>query len=258
MTHDPSYRRILHKMGYYGYQQGLIYHHLNQEGGWNNHHQKCRSFILKAMDFYQPDKITVLGSGWLLELPLTEMVERTGLVSLIDIIHPPEVITQTTGMKNVELVEADITGGLIEEVWKKAGRRTFLNKLRSLGEIIIPEYQLVADPGMVISLNILTQLESQPERFLKARSKGTDDEYINFRKAIQSMHLRLLQKHKAVLITDKAEVFIETGGRTVEKATLLIDLPSGKAREEWIWDFDLKGTVFNKKKSVFKITATLI
>ena len=92
MTHSISYRRMLNKMGYYNYQNGLIYHHINQHGGWENHEEHCRGFIIKALDFYKPEKVTVLGSGWLLELPLAELVERTGKICLVDIVHPPDVI----------------------------------------------------------------------------------------------------------------------------------------------------------------------
>jgi phenylpyruvate tautomerase PptA (4-oxalocrotonate tautomerase family) len=258
MTYDPSYRRILHKMGYYEYQRGLIYHHLNQEGGWNSHQQHCRDFILKAIDHYRPVKITVLGSGWLLDLPLAEMAEKTGKVVLADIIHPPEVIRQTAGMKNVELIEQDLTGGLIEEVWKKAGKRTFLNRLSSLDKIYIPEYKPVNDPGMVISLNIITQLETQPERLLRKKSKATEAEFRHFRKEIQSGHLRFLQRYKSILITDIAEVITETGGKTDEKVTILVELPAGRAREDWIWDFDLLQADYNKKMSVFKICALIL
>ncbi len=67
----------------------------------------------------------------------------------------------------MELSEQDVSGGLIEEVWNKAGKRTFLNRLSSLETIVIPEYQPVEDPGLVISLNILTQLEVLPERLLR-------------------------------------------------------------------------------------------
>ena len=147
-------------MGYYSYQSGLIYRHLNQAGGWDAHLGHCRNFILKAVNLYKPEKITVLGSGWLLELPLAEMVEMTSKIILIDIVHPPEVYSQTGSFGNIELREEDVTGGLINEVWQKTRRYSFLNRLKTLDDIVIPEYNPQSDPGMVISLNILTQLES--------------------------------------------------------------------------------------------------
>ncbi len=128
MTHSISYRRMLTRMGYYNYQKGLLIHHVNQEGGWENHLEHCRGLIIRALDMYNPEKVTVLGSGWLLDLPLAEMLERTGKVCLIDIIHPPDVTSQVHRYKNVELIEQDITGGLIEEVWQTTRQIFVLQK----------------------------------------------------------------------------------------------------------------------------------
>jgi hypothetical protein len=258
MAHSPSYRRILHKMGYYDYQQGLIYRHLNQKNGWDSHLEHCRNFILKAIDLINPEKITVYGSGWLLELPLAEMDERVKTIILADIVHPPEVISQTAKLKNVKLVEEDVSGGLIEEVWKIAGKRTFLNKLTSLKEILIPEYQPVEDPGMVISLNILTQLEVLPEKLLRKKTKASGDELTEFKREIQEKHIRFLKNYKSVLITDFAEIFTDLKGGEVEQKTIVTTVPDGKVREEWIWDFDLLHADYNKKRSVFKVVALIL
>ena len=244
-------------MGYYNYQQGLLNHHLNQEENWNNHNRQCRSFILRAVDFFRPEKITVLGSGWLLDLPLAEMADKTGKIVLIDIIHPPEVVAQTSGIKNVELVEEDITGGLIKEVWEKAGRRNFLNRLPTLDAIHIPDYQPADDPGMVISLNILTQLEILPGKLLKQKSKASESQFIKFREEIQKKHLLFLAKHKSVLMTDIAELVTDSKGNKTGRPTLAVQLPEGRERDEWIWDFDLLGNDFRQKKFIFKIAAIM-
>lgn len=257
MTHSISYRRLLNKMGYYNYQNGLIYRHLSQEGGWDSHLEHCRSFILKALDFYKPEKVTVLGSGWLLELPIAELIEKTTKVSLVDIVHPPEVISQTGSYTNVELVEQDVTGGLIEEIWKKTGKYSFFNKLQSLESIKIPEYIPVSDPGMVISLNILTQMENLLIEFLKKRSKISDVEFLRFRSEIQKKHIDFLKKYESVLISDIAEVVTDQSGSSTTIPTLITELPSGRFSEEWIWDFDLKGSDYYNNRSFMKVTAVV-
>ena len=259
MTHTSSYRRILHKMGYYDYQHGLIYRHIKQQGRWDKHLERCRNMIIRAIDQFKPEKITVLGSGWLLELPLAEMIERTQKIVLVDIVHPPEVITQTAEYTNIHIVEEDVTGGLIELIWKKAGNRTFLNRLRSLTDIVVPEYTPGSDPGMVISLNILTQLEILPLKLLRRKCrKAAEDDFMTIRKEVQNNHIRFLENHKSILISDIAEIFKKAGGDTYENSTVVVELPRGKEREEWSWDFDLTGTDYNRKNSVFKIAAILI
>lgn len=257
MGYDAKYRIILHRMGYYAYQQGLIYRHLNQEGGWNSHLKNCRNFILKAADYYKPSVITVLGSGWLLDIPLKELAERTSQINLVDVVHPPEVKAQVSGMKNVFLREEDVSGGLIREVWQKAGHRFFFNKLHSIDEIKIREYQPGYKPGLVISLNILTQLESMPLKLLLKKADVSGEVLLNFRKEIQNKHISFLTKHKSVLITDTSEVVTENSGEVNEVKSVLADLPAGKEASEWTWDFDLRMSDYYNKRSVFKVSAIL-
>jgi len=240
-------------MGYYAYQNGLIHNHLNQEGGWDIHLECCRSFIKRAIEVYKPGKVTVLGSGWLLDLPLAEMLEMTEMIYLVDIIHPPEVVRQAGSFKNIILVEQDITGGLIEEVWNTKRKYSFFRKLKSLESIIIPEYAPDFDPGIVISLNILTQLESQLLDCLKKWSDISEEELIRFRKGIQEKHIDFLMKHRSVLITDYAEVLTKKSGEVTTIPSLFVELPQGQFSEEWTWNFDLKGRDYYNSRSVIKV-----
>ena len=244
-------------MGYYDYQRGLIVHHLHDEGSWNTHLKNSRNFILKSLDIYKPRVVTVFGSGWLLDLPLLEINEMADEINLIDIIHPPEVKSQVADMKKVILREDDVTGGLIEEVWKKASPKTFLNKLRSFEEIKINKYQPGFDPGLVISLNILTQLETLPVEFLRKKSNADEESFLQLRKIIQQNHLSFLENNKSVLITDRAEVVTESSGKTSEIKSVLVDLPEGRIREDWTWNFDLKQSDYYTRRSVFKVSGII-
>jgi hypothetical protein len=258
MAFSDSYRRILNRLGYYDYQHGFIVRHLNQKTGWNSHLEKCRSFIIKALEVHKPEKVTILGSGWLLELPLTEMLESVNKIYLVDIIHPPEVIEQVSNLKGVELKTDDVSGGLIEEVWRKTSKIPFFRKLKSLSDIVIPDYKPDYDPGMVISLNILTQLETLPVKQLLKKSRINDYELKRFRNEIQLKHITFLKKYKSVLITDVTEIFTDNSGNVEEKQSVIADLPEGLYREEWTWDFDLKGSDYYEKRSVFKVNAIII
>lgn len=245
-------------MGYYRYQNGLIYRHLNQKGGWDDHLEHCRSFILKALDLYKPQKVTVFGSGWLLELPVAEMIEKDFNICLIDIVHPPDVIKQTRELKNVELAEIDVTGGLIEQVWNATGKYSLFGKMNSIDSITIPEFVPESDPGIVISLNILTQLESLIIRFLKKRLNAREEEYSRLRSEIQNKHLDFLKKHRSVLISDIAEVITNRSGDSEAISTLATELPSGRMREEWIWNFDRTGEDLYNSTSILKVVALTI
>jgi hypothetical protein len=257
MAHSLTYRRMLTRMGYYNYQNGLIYRHLNQDDGWQGHLGNCRRFILKAIDLYNPAKITVLGSGWLLDLPFTEIIERGIKICLIDIIHPPDVINQVIGIRNAELMEQDITGGLIDEVWQMRRKLVIIKRYQSLNSVIVPEFRLNDDPGMVISLNILTQLESMPLDFLRKRSNLREEEVNVLRKKLQQQHIDLLKKYQSVLITDYAELIKSRAGDTKTITTLIADLPPGSYREDWIWKFDQTGADLYNCRSQFKVLAQI-
>ena len=257
MNHTVSYRRMLSRMGYYNYQNGLIYHHINQEGGWENHQAHCRSIILKALELFKPEKVTVLGSGWLLDLPLAELVERTQKIFLVDIVHPPDVINQVGRFKNVELIEQDVTGGLIEEVWQKGRKYSLFNKLRSLENINVPEFKPDFDTGMIISLNILTQLESLPVDFIKKRSLIKEEDFNLFRAEIQKKHIDFLMRNRSVLISDYAEVITSRIGDIKTIPTLVTDLPACRFSEEWTWNFDQTCADLYNSRSQFKIIALI-
>ena len=258
MTLNSEYRRMLHKLGYYNYHNAFIHRHLNQEGGWDSHLEHCRNFIIKALDYNKPEKVTILGSGWLLELPLVEMIERTKKVCLIDIIHPPGVISQVGSLGNVEFIEEDVTGGLIEEVWQKAGKYSFLKKMKSLDEIKIPEYKPLTDPGMVLSLNILTQLEILPVAFIKKRSVIKDEEFNLFRKEIQKRHIDFLKRHRSVLISDYMEVFTDKSGKDTIVPTMVTDLPHPQFSEKWTWKFEQTEAYRYNSTSIMKVVALSI
>jgi len=245
-------------MGYYSYQRGLIYHHLDEQGSWDTHLKKCRGFILKAAEMVKPSVITVLGSGWLLDLPLSELYERTPEINLVDIVHPPEVREQIIKLGGVKLIELDVSGGLIAEVWKKAGNRTILNKLPSLETIEIPVFDPDFDPGMVISLNILTQLEALPAEYLRKKSYAREEDLLIFRRTVQEKHLSFLKNHKSVVITDISEVITEKSGKVKEVKSLLAELPDSPVREEWTWNFESRNRDYYRAWSVFKVIGSLL
>jgi hypothetical protein len=244
-------------LGYYNYQNGLIYRHIDQEEGWQYHLDHCRQFIIKALDIFKPDTVTVLGSGWLLDLPLAELVEQTQKIFLVDIVHPPDVIRQVERFGNVEIVELDITGGLVEEVWQKGRKYGFFNKMRSLEDIIVPEFTLHFNPGLVISLNILTQLESLLIDFIKKRSVISDLELNLFRTEIQKKHIDFIMRNRSVLISDFAEVITSRFGSIKTIPTLVTNLPVCQFREEWTWNFDQTGADLYNSRSQFKVVALM-
>src|SRR5210317_1415141 len=84
-------KRILRKMGYLADQQGIIDRYLRERGGWDSHLLKCREYILDKVNKLAISDITILGSGWLLDVPLEELSGLCNKITLIDIHHPRQV-----------------------------------------------------------------------------------------------------------------------------------------------------------------------
>jgi hypothetical protein len=258
MEVDGSYKRILHKLDYYNYQQGFIFRHLNQGTGWHEHISRCHRFILKAIEHYKPESVTILGSGWLLEIPLENILSKVKKIYLVDIIHPPGILQKAGKIPGIEFITDDISGGLIRVIWEKTSKLTFFRKLDTIKDIFIPEYKPGFDPGMIISLNILSQLDVLPLKYLKRKSRADDLELTNFRREIQTSHINFLKKYRSVLISDLTEIFMDRSGNKTENETVITEMPSGIYREDWIWNFDLKESDYHRKKSVLKVAAIII
>jgi hypothetical protein len=110
---------------------------------------------------------------------------------------------------------------------------------------------------MVISLNILTQLESLLVEFIRKRSKTEKEELKLFRAEIQKQHINFLMKHPSVLITDLAEVITSRTGSIETIPTMVTDLPPCRICEEWTWNFDMTGADLYNCRSHFKVLALL-
>ncbi len=92
--------------------------YLRESAGWNKHLERTRKFISDSFAHTEAESVAVLGSGWLLDVPLDHLIQRFRKVYLVDIHHPIQIRKKTAGMSQVELIEADLTGGAIEKIWQ--------------------------------------------------------------------------------------------------------------------------------------------
>lgn len=252
MSFSPVNKRILKKMGYLADQDGIIYRYLREQGGWDSHLLNCRDYIIKKVSKHNIKEITILGSGWLLDVPLEELSEICEKVTLLDIHHPPQTVKKVKDLANVKLVIDDITGGLIEEVWRKHKKKIF-----DPDAIEVPIYKLNFDPGLLISLNILTQTDTILNDFLINKTRLDIQQHRRFRERIQSAHLELLKSYPHLLITDFEEELIDIDKDSVIETNRLLftDLPDSGNGEEWSWIFDSSGEYYRRKRVIFKVVA---
>ncbi len=200
-----------------GYVRDLIAieaRHRRCRTSWEPHLQRSRRFVLKAADgLVLRDKVTVLGSGLLLDVPLAELSDAFTEVVLVDIVHMPAARTTAAAYANVRLVEADLTG-LVEDI--AAGR--------SVGTVATPTLP-EGDADLVVSLNLITQLGVMLGRY------GVDGP------ALAAAHLSALRvlPGRVALIGEAAREW-RLASEVVESDRPLDHLDLPVPDETWIWD----------------------
>lgn len=192
---------------------------------WKEHLERTRRFVLwSAANCPRQDKVTILGSGGLLDVPLDDLAEDFQEVVLVDIVQTPKIRRWAAQYDNVTLVEGDVTS-LLEAM--AADGSPPLDPPTPY----IPE----GDADLVVSLNLLGQLPLIPARHL---AKDTaKDKAAAFAEAVQRQHLRALQAlpGRICLITETLREWVADGEvEETEPAIGEIKLP--EPEQAWTWD----------------------
>ncbi len=251
------------KFGYKSDQQGIINRYIREKAGWDPHLANCKDFILNAVKQQKKGSIAILGSGWLLDVPLEELSNLCTKIFLVDIFHPTQVQHKASKFDNVELITYDITGGLIDEVdgmLKDIALKNYhefpVNLLRSKPQNFgLPESEKA---DLVISLNLLNQLDILLCDHLKQKIKLDDKQLLPLRKYIQQSHLNALLESNFVLITDYQLNATDKRDNQSKEPLVFIDLPDSSISKEWIWEFDNSGHYLNRKRVFFNVKALFI
>ncbi len=235
-------RKVLRRMGFIRDQHGIMNRYLREKSHWHAHLENTRRFISSSFTGVSAGSVAVLGSGWLLDVPIMELTERFRKVYLVDIFHPPQVRKRTEKLEQVELVEADLTGGAIEQVWRLT-REKGVKSLDSLVEKLLLEPPLSrVEPEVTVSVNLLNQLDIILFDFLKKKGYFRNEPADRFRSLIQSFHVEWISASPGCLITDTTELSTGKAGHESARPLIFTDLPEGFRKERWSWDFDTQGT----------------
>lgn len=234
-------QKITRRMGYLRDQDGIMNRYLRERDHWDQHLKRTRQFINDSFKGKTLESVAVLGSGWLLDVPLDEMRERFQTIYLVDIRHPPQIRKRTQHMNNVELLERDLTGGAMEQVWQAISNKGNTAPDRWMEEITLTSPLSRIKPDAIISVNLVSQLDTLLCEFLEKQGQYTDEQLIPFRAMIQSFHVKWISRNPGCLITDTLEQHRDKSGRETFKVLLHTDLPPGDRTERWSWDFDTHG-----------------
>ena len=230
--------------------------YLRESSQWKQHLEKTRNFISDSFAHTEAETVAVLGSGWLLDVPLDHLVQRFRHVYLVDIHHPIQIRKLTAGMSQVELIEADLTGGAIEKIWQYSRE----NKKASKDELDLDQIPLDPplahiQPDALISVNLLNQLDIILCDYILKQKPFQQEALTPFRAAIQAFHLDWISKKPACLVSDILEEVVDKNGVKSSKALLYTHLPEAMREDRWWWDFDSLGTYHPGSRTRMEVQA---
>jgi len=249
-------KKMVRKMKFISDQAGIMNRYLREQEHWDAHLRNTREFILGSFQDSQPKSLAVLGSGWLLDLPLKELSNKFKKILLVDVYHPPQIVKKVEKYSNVTLYETDLTGGGIKFCWnlRKENSEHLQTYVLDTFSPSIPD--LPFRPDAYISLNLLNQLDILLVEFLaKKKVPVIDAEVRRFRKNIQQFHIDWITRKPGCLVTDAVEMNHGPDNQTEERQLLYVDLPEARRSDEWTWDFDLAGTYHPGKETRMVVKA---
>jgi len=187
---------------------------------------------------------------------INELSQNFHEVILADILHPKQIIKKTNTLSNVHFLKEDLTGGLIEFIYKniKPGNKYLLNAL--IPEIKSFSYPIPDDIDFVISLNIVSQLSVIITDYLKSLNTFSENELKEIATVIQQTHVNSLPKNKTCLICDVEEELFDDENKFIGVNPLVFsELPFGNFSEKWKWKFDSSMTYRDDIKTYFNVIA---
>ena len=251
----PS-RRILSRMGLIKGQKGILNRYFRESEGWKKHLEETRQFILHSAENKETGVTAILGSGWLLDVPLEELSERFVEVHLYDLHHPPQIRKKAEAYPNVKLIQTDLTGGTIRQAYeavkkfRKGGEKILLNALAN------QPFRFVHPPDFIVSVNTLNQLNILITDYMRKKKAYTNKELLQLDGKIQQNHLDTMIPGKSCIITDFEEELYDQEGEWIGTNPLVyVNLPEGNFRRQWQWKFDTQMRYREEAQTFLNVTA---
>jgi hypothetical protein len=201
---------------------------------WQPHLDNTRSFVLSSAEMCRNrNKAVILGSGLLLDVPLAEITSMFRDVVLMDVVCLREVRKQIRTYNNVSFMECDVTN---------TAERLYQNGLKGIHELpeSVPSVPGIGqDCGLVVSLNILSQLWVVPRAHAARQMRGLNeyqvDEWCGRIVAAHYAYLRSLPCD-VCLVADYEFVKRDSGGRVISRGSTVYGLELPRPDASWTWN----------------------
>jgi hypothetical protein len=247
--------KIIRRMGYLRDQEGIMNRYLRETSNWDSHLSNTRKFILDSFRDPSLKTIAVLGSGWLLDVPLEELCDRFERVFLVDINHPVQIRKKVGSLKRVELIDTDLSGGAMVQLWEMVRKKTRLQGKELLNQLELHPPLEQLKPDALISVNLLNQLDIMLCDYMSSHGYFQQEEPDLLRSALQNFHLQWITDTPGCLISDVEEISKDKKGNSSAKSLLFTTLPEGIRRDSWTWEFDTRGTYLTNSLTTMVVKA---
>lgn len=201
---------------------------------WQPHLEQTRRTILSAAERARSRRrIVILGAGPLLDVPLEELSSMFNEVVLLDIVFLPEVYKRVKPHPNVRLVQHDVTN-MAETLYEsvRSGARELPTAAPAVPDID-------KNTGLVVSLNILSQLWVMPRTYALKKLRNLDDEVVDdWCEQITGSHYAFLQSLTCpvCLIADYEFVKRDRERRIVSEGSTIAELALPEPETAWTWN----------------------
>jgi len=206
---------------------------------WQPHLDNTRSFVRSSTEKCQNrNKVVILGSGLLLDVPLAELAAMFREVVLMDVVCLPEVRKQVKAYNNVSFIECDVTN---------TAEQLYQNGLKGIPELpdSLPTVPGIGqDCGLVVSLNILSQLWVIPRAYASQRFRGLNeylvDEWCGRVVAAHYSFLRSLPCD-VCLVADHEFVKADSRGSVISRGSTVYGVELPLPDQTWTWNIVPQG-----------------
>jgi hypothetical protein len=241
-------------MGYYDDQAGILRRYRRETQNWDAHLQHTRQFVIDAAQGMNRQSAIVLGSGWLLDVPLQELSAMFAQVTLADIRHPAKIKQTAEKLGNVECKACDISGFALPvyryvQQYRRSKKRPPLD---CIVPDVMPDWSKY---DFVFSCNILSQLDILLVDYLSQFFELDGNELTAFRQKVQQTHIDSLSPTPSCLVADYEERTYSPDGQLLNTKPLIDHPITAKKYVHWTWTFDTKMTYYAGKNTSFEVLA---
>ncbi|MBU0726014.1 MAG: hypothetical protein KJ904_12985 [Alphaproteobacteria bacterium] len=201
--------------------RGIVARYRRHKAVWDPHLAETKGIVRDAVALCPGrNRVVVLGSGPLLDVPLDDLLKTFREVVLVDIVHPMALRLRGLLSRQLHVLAIDLTGIGTQPL--SAQRRY--------------EPPSMPPADLVISLNLMSQLPIVPLNLLD--KQGVEEEDADrFAKRLIAAHYKWLrnQPGQVCLITDVERIVYDLEGKKVMSFDPTYGIPLPEGGTEWEW-----------------------